>query len=103
MRDRQNRSRQKSGEGAGAAPDLGPSVYLIDTDILIYFLNGDLAVVDQFRKYSLRPKAISVVTYGELIYGAAKSARREENLARARRVSELLLIANVTRPVMDTF
>ena len=56
-------------------------MYLLDTDTLVYFLKGHETVVQNFRANANSPKAISVVTYGELVYGARKSERVPENLA----------------------
>ena len=78
-------------------------MYLLDTDTLIYFLKGHETVVQNFRNHVNKPKAISVITYGELIYGARKSERVPENLAKVYRLAELYPIIDITRPVMDSF
>jgi tRNA(fMet)-specific endonuclease VapC len=78
-------------------------MYLIDTDTIIFALKGVPAVVAGFERHRTAPMAISVVTYGELLYGAMKSARRHENLARVRRVAEIYPVIDVSRGVMDTF
>ena len=78
-------------------------MYLLDTDTIIYALKDHPLVVDNFRRHEDDPKAISVMSYGELIYGAERSARREENLAKVRRLAEILPIIDVTRSVMDAF
>jgi tRNA(fMet)-specific endonuclease VapC len=78
-------------------------MYLLDTDTLIYFLKGHDAVVRNFKARLNTPKAISVVTYGELVYGCRKSQRAAENLARVRRLAELYPLVDVTRAVMDSF
>jgi tRNA(fMet)-specific endonuclease VapC len=78
-------------------------MYLLDTDTLIYFLKGHDAVVRNFTAQINTPKAISVITYGELIYGCRKSERTAENLARVRRLAELYPLVDVTRAVMDSF
>ena len=52
--------------------------YLIDTDILIYSLKGDERVQNWLRKNQNVTKFISVITYGELIYGARKSKHRKK-------------------------
>jgi tRNA(fMet)-specific endonuclease VapC len=77
--------------------------YLIDTDIIIYSLKNVQTVIDNFKKYSNLPKAISVVTYGELIFGARKSAYPEKNMAIAHRTSELFQVIDCTKSVMETF
>ena len=78
-------------------------MYLLDTDTLVYFLKGHDAVVRNFKARMNTPKAISVVTYGELVYGCRKSERTAENMARVRRLAELYPLVDVTRAVMDSF
>ena len=78
-------------------------MYLLDTDTLIYFLKGDVTVVENFNAVLNTPKAISVITYGELVYGSRRSERMTENLARAHRLAELYPVIDVTRAVMDIF
>jgi len=78
-------------------------MYLLDTDTLIYFLKGNARVVDNFKAHRTLPKAFSVITYGELIYGCRKSERVMENLARVRQLAECYPIMDVTRPVMECF
>ncbi len=78
-------------------------MYLVDTNILIYGLNGHERVMARLREVASVPKAVSVISYGELLYGAQKSARPAANLARVRRLREILPIADVTPAVMETF
>lgn len=78
-------------------------MYLLDTDTLIYFLKGNEAVVRNFRACTDIPKALSVITYGELVHGCRKSERVVENLAKVHRLAELYPIIDVTRSVMDSF
>jgi len=49
------------------------------------------------------PMAISVITYGEMIYGARKSRQIERNLAAARRVAEIYPLLPITQSVVETF
>ena len=78
-------------------------MYLLDTDTLIFFLKGHGKVTENFRACSGQPKAISVVSYGELLYGAHKSARPQENLAKVYRLAELYPVIEISRAVMDCF
>ena len=78
-------------------------MYLIDTDIMIFMLKGHLEVKKNFQVHLADPKALSVVTYGELFYGAEKSTRPVENTAKIRRLSELLPIIDISSTVMETF
>ena len=77
-------------------------IYLIDTDIIIYSLLNHQTVRLNFQKNKTIPKAISVVTYGELVYGARKSRLTQRNLAVTRRIAEIFPILDITPSVMDT-
>jgi tRNA(fMet)-specific endonuclease VapC len=51
--------------------------YLLDTNICIYIRQKrPEAVLRRFHKLRVGEAALSVITYGELLYGAAKSADR---------------------------
>ncbi|HSY92128.1 MAG TPA: type II toxin-antitoxin system VapC family toxin [Candidatus Binatus sp.] len=56
--------------------------YLLDTNICIYIRKKKPErVSERFRKVGSGEVAISVITYGELLYGANKSAQRARSLA----------------------
>lgn len=77
--------------------------YLIDTDIIIYSLKEDPIVRQNFldRKNSI--KSVSVITYGELVFGAQKSIYKERNLATVRRIAELFPVIELTEGIMETY
>ena len=77
--------------------------YLIDTDTIIYSLKGHEAVTGHLRAHRRFPHFISVITYGELVYGARKSQHPEKNLAVTYRVGELFRIIDIDRTIMDAF
>ncbi|MHC4873585.1 MAG: PIN domain-containing protein [Planctomycetota bacterium] len=77
--------------------------YLIDTDIIIYSLKGIEAVNKKFSTYEREPKSLSVITYGELIFGAHKSAKPVKNLAVVHRLKEIFPVIDITTAIMDTF
>ena len=77
--------------------------YLIDTDIIIYSLKNDEPVKQKFRENQNIPKSISVITYGELVYGAKKSRHIEKNLAVTYRIAELFPVTDIDRSIMDVF
>ena len=59
--------------------------YLLDTKICIYIRQErPEEVLRRFRKLRPGEAALSVITYGELFYGAVKSAQRVAALARLR-------------------
>jgi len=78
-------------------------MYLIDTDTIIYSLKGIPSVVENFHSHSTAPKAISVISYGELIYGAEKSQNISKNLAKVHRLREIFPIIELSCSIMDTF
>lgn len=48
--------------------------YLLDTNICIYLIKGNpIGVTSKFENIEIGRVAMSIVTYGELLYGAAKS------------------------------
>ena len=78
-------------------------MYLLDTDIIIYSLKGVPAVVENMRAHAADPKAVSVITYGELVYGAEKSQQTANNLAKVHRLREIFPIIELSCSIMDTF
>ncbi len=78
-------------------------MYLLDTDTLVAFLRGSPAVTEGMRERAAAPKALSVITYGELLYGALRSARAVESTARVRRLAEIFPVIAVSAGVMETF
>lgn len=77
--------------------------YLIDTNIIIYRLKNQGRVNENFIKNSKERMAISVISYGELVYGAKKSKSVEKNLETVRAVKNIFPIIDITTDVMDIF
>ena len=53
--------------------------YLLDTNIIVPFLNGDPEIIKKFRQLSVIK--IPFVVLGELYFGAYKSAKIEKNIS----------------------
>ena len=65
--------------------------YLLDTNICIYIRQKrPEEVLRRFRRLRPGEAALSVITYGELLYGAAKSEQRVAALERLRELVHLL-------------
>ena len=77
--------------------------YLIDTNIIIYSLKGNPIVQNHFLKKAHIPKSISVITYGELLYGAKKSKSIQKNLAIVHRIKELFPIIHIDKAIIETY
>jgi tRNA(fMet)-specific endonuclease VapC len=58
-----------------------PTRYLLDTNICIYIQrHKPMEVLARFQKLKPGDAAISVITWGELLYGAEKSRQRKKAL-----------------------
>ena len=65
--------------------------FLLDTNICIYIINErPEAVRRRFAAVVVGDVGMSVITYGELIWGAEASAKREENVRRLRGFARLV-------------
>ena len=65
--------------------------YLLDTNICLYIRQQRPAqVLRHFRRLRPGEAALSVITYGELVFGAIKSAQRAAALVRLQELSRLL-------------
>ena len=78
-------------------------MYLIDTDIIVFSLKRNVAVQSKFKEKESVPKAISVITYGELLYGAHVSPQHEKNLAIIRRLADIFPVIGIGIPVIEAF
>jgi len=78
--------------------------FLLDTDIFIFIRQKRPEnVFQRFRSLQLGEAAISIITYGELFYGAAKSARRAEACARLSAITELLAILPLPKSAGESY
>lgn len=76
---------------------------MIDTNIIIYSIKADKIVQDNFIINENIPKSISVITYGELLFGAKKSKNIAKNLATVYRIKELFRIIDIDKAIIETF
>lgn len=56
--------------------------YLLDTNIIVAFFNGEAALIEKVKPLS--SVQLPYVVLGELYYGAFKSAKKQENIQRIR-------------------
>lgn len=79
-------------------------MYFLDTNICIYYLNGTLpSVRDNLLNTPPNEIKIPVIVHSELIFGAQKSQRREENLRKVHRFLQPFEIINYTRQLSETY
>jgi len=65
--------------------------YLLDTNICIYIAkHRPAAVAERFARLSVGEAGMSLITHGELRFGAEKSQRRDESVCLLTRLFELV-------------
>ena len=70
-------------------------IYMLDTNICIYILkNNNEKLISKFSKYKFGDIGISSIVYSELIYGAEKSLKRDENLKNLLRFLSSIIICD---------
>ncbi len=68
-----------------------PARFLLDTNICIYIRQRrPQTVLARFETLRAGEAALSVITYGDLLYGAAKSVQREHGLKRLMELTSLV-------------
>jgi tRNA(fMet)-specific endonuclease VapC len=56
--------------------------YILDTNICIYISkNNPISVLHKFQQLAVGEAGISIITYGELLFGAKKSHNQKKSLA----------------------
>ena len=78
-------------------------MYLIDTDVLVHLLRGNSTVVRAMVARADDFKAISAVSFGELIYGGNKSDHPAENIAKVHHIAANFPIIPVSEPIMERY
>ena len=66
-------------------------MYLLDTNIISYWMRGDKRVIDRIKKHSPSSLALSTVTLAEILYGIEKSPmKKKERRLKIDTISSLL-------------
>jgi tRNA(fMet)-specific endonuclease VapC len=78
--------------------------YLLDTNICIYIAKQrPPAVAARFAKLAIGSVGMSLITFGELRYGAEKSMQRVEALEALHRLSELIPVMTPDESVGERY
>jgi tRNA(fMet)-specific endonuclease VapC len=78
--------------------------YLLDANIVIYIRQKrPEGVLRRFARLRPGEAAISVIAYGELLYGAMKSSQRESALERLRELSEAIPALPLPEKAAETY
>ena len=77
--------------------------YLIDTDILIYSKKGNPIVNEWLQKNKNIPMSLSVITLGELIYGANKSQYPQRSMITVNHIRNIFPIIELNQGIIEVF
>lgn len=68
-------------------------MYLLDTNILSYWMRGDQIIINRIKSHSPSELALSSITLAEILYGIEKSpVKKEKRRIKINRISSLLTI-----------
>lgn len=76
---------------------------ILDTDTVIYFLNGVPSVVERATRSGLERLAVASPTVGELYYGAFRSKQKDANLKKIDDLTESMIVLSLDIPVLRRF
>jgi tRNA(fMet)-specific endonuclease VapC len=66
-------------------------MYLLDTNIISYWMRGDRAVIDRIKKNAPSDLFLSTITLAEILYGIEKSPiKKRERRLKIKQISSLL-------------
>lgn len=77
--------------------------YLLDTNICVYWLKGNLQVEQKILAAGLNAVVLPFITVSELYYGAYKSQRIEANLHLVRKLTEQLAVIESDEAISELF
>jgi tRNA(fMet)-specific endonuclease VapC len=73
--------------------------YLLDTNICIYYFKGQFGLKEKIERIGYEQFAISEITIAELVYGAQKSVRVEQNMQTVNSFIQRVTVL----PIFNTF
>lgn len=76
--------------------------YLLDTNICVYFFNGQFKINEKIREIGFENCSVSEITIAELKYGIAKSIKKEKNLQTLETFQEKIIVLPIF-PALDIY
>jgi predicted nucleic acid-binding protein len=77
--------------------------YIIDTDILIYFLKNNENVVEKFSEINNEKISTTIINYTELLFGAYNSLQVEKNLKRFKAFLKTIHVVDFDKNAAEHF
>lgn len=78
-------------------------MYILDTDICIFWLNGNRKIGRIIEKQGIENIAVTIITACELYFGAYNSHRQEDNIAILDKLFTKLKIIQTTSKIARNF
>lgn len=79
-----------------------PSTYHLDTNIVIAYFNGNQTIANKL-KFHLPYVSISTLVFGELLYGAKASQRRDQNLDKVYQLLRLVDLVDFNQACAEQY
>jgi tRNA(fMet)-specific endonuclease VapC len=77
--------------------------YVVDTNIAIAMLAQRQPVVERLSSVAPEDLGLSVIVIAEMLFGARRSARVSENVARVQKLAAQFPVLPVTRPIVERY
>jgi tRNA(fMet)-specific endonuclease VapC len=77
--------------------------YLLDTNICVYFLNKNPAVINRLQQIADDDIAVSIISIAELKFGAYNSHKIESNLEKVEHFKNIIQTIGITSDIADQF
>jgi tRNA(fMet)-specific endonuclease VapC len=79
-------------------------MYLLDTNIISYWMRGDPSLVKKIKNYSPSELSLSTITLAEILYGIEKSpGKKKERRAKIYRICSQLEIRPFDEPAAEKY
>jgi tRNA(fMet)-specific endonuclease VapC len=79
-------------------------MYLLDTNIISYWMRGDSSVVNRLKSHSPSELSLSTITLAEILYGIEKSTiKKNERRAKIDRICSQLEIHPFDEPAAEKY
>ena len=66
-------------------------MYLLDTNIISYWMRGDQSVIRRIKKHAPSDLSLSTITLGEILYGIEKSPiKKKDRRLKLKQITSLL-------------
>jgi tRNA(fMet)-specific endonuclease VapC len=79
-------------------------MYLLDTNIISYWMRGDPSLIEKIRRHSPSDLSLSTITLAEILYGIEKSPiKKKERRTKISRICSQLAIHPFDEPAAEKY